>query len=145
MAASLADGRALAAVVLDLDHFKQVNDRYGHEAGDRVLQAVSRWLRMGLRAGDLAARNGGEEFVVLLPDTRADGATALIERVLAELCQVEHVADEGRFHCTFSAGVAEIEPGDTLTRLLARADGLLYRAKRAGRNRVETAPPAPLP
>lgn len=145
VASSLAHGRPLAAAVLDLDHFKQVNDRYGHEAGDRVLQAVSRWLRLGLRAGDLAARNGGEEFVVLLPDTRADGAAALIERVLAELRRMEHVADEERFSCTFSAGVAEIEPGDTLTRLLARADGLLYRAKRAGRNRVEASPAGPCP
>lgn len=83
--------------------------------------------------------------MALLPDTRADGAAALIERVLAELRQVERVADEERFHCTFSAGVTEIEPGDTLARLLARADGLLYRAKMAGRNRVEAAPAAPLP
>lgn len=136
-----ADGRPLAAVVLDLDHFKQVNDRHGHEAGDRVLQAVGRWLRTSLREGDLAARNGGEEFVMLLADTGADGAAALIERVLAELRLVEHAAGDERFHCTFSAGVAELEPGDTLARLLARADGLLYRAKAAGRDRVEVAPP----
>ena len=137
-----ADGRPLAAAVIDLDHFKQVNDRHGHEAGDRVLQAVARWLRMTLRADDLAARNGGEEFVLLLPGTGADEAAALVERVLADLRQVEHGTGSDRFVCTFSAGVAELEPGDTLTRLLARADDLLYRAKAAGRNRVETAPPA---
>jgi len=140
VATALADGGTLSAVVLDLDHFKQVNDHYGHEAGDRVLQAVARWLRMSLRAGDVAARNGGEEFVVLLPGTGAAGAASLIGRVLAEMRQVEHVADDQRFQCTFSAGVAELEPGDTLTRLLARADGLLYQAKEAGRDRVEAAP-----
>ncbi|MEZ5409873.1 MAG: GGDEF domain-containing protein [Acidimicrobiales bacterium] len=91
------------------------------------------------RSGDGARSggSGGEEFVMLLPGTGAAEAAALIGRVLAELEQLDHGTGNDRFRCTFSAGVSELQPGDTLTRLLARADGLLYRAKEAGRNRVE--------
>lgn len=132
----------IALVVLDIDHFKQVNDRYGHEAGDQALVALARHLRDGLRASDFSFRLGGEEFVLLL---RTDllGARRATENLLATFREKRF-----RFHeaapvqITFSAGVVEAplygQDFDTLFRL---ADEALYRAKEAGRNRVELAQP----
>jgi diguanylate cyclase (GGDEF)-like protein len=128
----------LAAVMLDLDHFKQVNDRYGHGAGDELLAALGELLRGTLRGADFAARVGGEEFVLLLPDSDEDGAVALAEKLRAA---VEHIsAPRVEQPLTASFGVA-VYPRDAQDgqELLRAADRALYTAKRAGRNRVVVA------
>jgi diguanylate cyclase (GGDEF)-like protein len=138
LAAGLERGEALALVVFDVDHLKPVNDRHGHLAGDDALRGVAETVRGRLRACDLAARYGGDEFALVLP--RASGAAA------AELAEALRRAVEARgfgpaadLHVTLSLGVAEARPGDSPEGLLARADGALYDAKRRGRNRVEYA------
>jgi len=125
-------GRAL--LVCDLDHFKQVNDTGGHAAGDRVLQAVSQVLREQVRAGDLVARFGGEEFVVLAACADLPAAAALAERIRARLARMPCRAT-GRA-VTGSLGVAWAASAQALPEALKRADALLYQAKQAGRNRV---------
>ena len=138
LAAGLERGEALALVLFDVDHLKPVNDRHGHLAGDDALRGVAETVRGRLRACDLAARYGGDEFALVLP--RASGAAA------AELAEALRRAVEARgfgpaadLHVTLSLGVAEARPGDSPEGLLARADGALYDAKRRGRNRVEYA------
>jgi diguanylate cyclase (GGDEF)-like protein len=127
-------GAPLSVAVLDLDHFKDFNDTRGHLAGDEVLRELSdRWLTE-LRDGDELARWGGEEFVVLLPDTTVPEAAEVIERLLAG-----GSGPGGPPPITASAGVAGYVAGTTAEELLAEADRLLYRAKRDGRNRVATA------
>lgn len=136
-------GHPLAVVLLDLDHFKQTNDSYGHAAGDVVLRHVSRLLWKTARQGDTVARFGGEEFVVVLPETDPDGARRFAERlrVAVEACTVDGM------RTTASFGVAAFIAGDDADSLLTAADEALYRAKESGRNRVERAtrnePPAP--
>jgi diguanylate cyclase (GGDEF)-like protein/PAS domain S-box-containing protein len=126
-------GDPLSVVVLDLDHFKEVNDRHGHEEGDRTLQALAARMRSATRASDVIARIGGEEFAWLLPDTPAEGAHALAER-LRGIVAAEPFGIAGTR--TISGGVAELGPGDDGAALLRAADARLYAAKARGRDRV---------
>jgi diguanylate cyclase (GGDEF)-like protein len=143
MIAQAARGRtSLAAIALDLDHFKQINDRHGHDRGDEVLAAAAAALRTSLRVSDFLSRSGGEEFVVLLPDTDLDGAFVVAENLRAAL---EAMAVPGLDQrVTGSFGVA-VYPEDAASAedLLRRADRALYLAKRNGRNRAEAAASAP--
>ncbi len=128
----------LSLLILDIDNFKNYNDMYGHQAGDRILSAVAQTLTRQLRPTDMAARYGGEEFVALLPDT--DGAEALdvAERIrIAVSAQVPGGSEQQPSSpVTVSIGLAQLGPGQDGATLLARADAALYRAKGAGRNCV---------
>lgn len=123
----------LSLAMLDLDHFKRVNDTWGHEMGDRVLQATASCLRNMLRQTDRAFRQGGEEFVLLMPATALEQATACAERLRVALSDF---SDDALPPMTASLGVARLLPGESAAELLARADAALYRAKNGGRNRV---------
>lgn len=133
-------GNPLSVVMLDIDHFKSVNDTYGHDEGDRVLQLLSRILRSQLRKVDIAGRLGGEEFAILLPNTSLPAARSLAERLRLEV-ETASLRTNGRIlRFTVSIGVAEAESASTaLEGLLKRADVALYCAKNLGRNRVEAA------
>ncbi len=130
----------LAFVLLDLDHFKQVNDRHGHPTGDAVLQAFAQAVRSRLRASDVFGRTGGEEFGLVLPGTDVAGARWLVEAVRREVEALHVINRDGApVQVTVSAGVAVADAHSQLTgdRLYGQADQSLYEAKRAGRNRVE--------
>lgn len=136
-------GRTVSLVLLDLDHFKRVNDELGHAAGDDVLVEVGRRLAGALRGGDTIARWGGEEFCLLLPDAGLDAAHAVVARLLERLRATAVPTREGPLVVTASAGVAELGLGESgIDALLHRADVALYEAKRAGRDRVMRAPPS---
>ncbi|MQP64758.1 diguanylate cyclase [Niveispirillum sp. SYP-B3756] len=132
-------GAPLAVLMVDIDHFKSVNDRWGHGMGDRLLKAVARTLADGVRADDMVARVGGEEFAVLLPDADAAMAAAVAERVRAAVALLQVEGDDGALSCTVSIGHASLAPGLSWEGLVKAADEALYRAKRGGRNRVEAA------
>lgn len=144
LARARSRGRPVALLLIDLDHFKLVNDQRGHQAGDRALQLVARLLGRALRHGDLAARWGGEEFCVLLNQADADAATAFDQGLRAQLLG-PGTAELG-FALGHSAGLAVLQPDDSgLDGLLQRADAALYQAKAAGRGRLcalVDAPPA---
>lgn len=133
-------GQPLSLLMVDIDHFKHVNDNFGHEAGDRAIIAVARALTEDMRSIDLASRFGGEEFVLLMPQTRAEVAAGAAERLRAAVAALQLRGDDGEaISLTISIGVASAEPGgeaDTASSLLVRADRALYRAKDEGRNRV---------
>ena len=131
----------LAVVLLDLDHFKEINDSFGHAAGDAMLREVSRLLLSLARQGDTVARWGGEEFVVVLPETHRPGAQRFAER-LRHTIEAHAV---GEMKTSTSCGVATMIPEDTVEALLGAADQALYQAKANGRNRTETAVRAPRP
>ena len=132
--------RPISVVMCDLDHFKQVNDQYGHGAGDIVLAGFGERVRQSLRGSDLAGRIGGEEFVLVLPETDLEGAELLAERLRVSLSETAHPLPTGSLHVTCSLGVAQRAAEDKdAGRLLARADEALYDAKRQGRNRVVVA------
>ena len=137
-------GQVLAVVLIDLDHFKLINDTYGHAAGDAVLQRFGSLLGATLRRSDLVCRHGGEEFVALMPETDGDAAQALLARLLEEFQQLPPEAVPGRRRLpggSFSAGVVLFpRHGNTLEQLLSRADRALYAAKNQGRARIEQAP-----
>lgn len=127
----------LALLALDLDRFKQVNDVYGHAAGDRVLIEFAATLRANLRLGDLGARTGGEEFIAVLPQTDRDAAAIVAERIRAQCADLPVSSDDGRvIRFSVSIGIALLDGRDSSASLLARADSALYQAKRDGRNRV---------
>jgi diguanylate cyclase (GGDEF)-like protein len=132
--------RPFALVVLDIDHFKATNDRWGHGAGDRLLQHIAMLLRGSLRETDYAGRIGGEEFGVLLPETELDEALALAERVRMTVVENPLAWSGSRIAATASFGVATC-PGSTVlpTEVPAEAEAALLRAKRGGRNRVAAA------
>lgn len=130
----------LAAAMLDLDHFKQINDRHGHAVGDQVLVELGRRLRHHVRPNDLAVRLGGEEFVVLWFDVGADSAIGMAERLRQALEQPAIETDAGPLSVSASVGVAsQGAAGEPLEALLKRADAAMYEAKRAGRHRVVSA------
>ena len=129
--------RPLAAIMFDIDHFKQVNDRHGHQAGDEVLVRVAQLARNQTRSGDLIGRIGGEEFVWLLPDVPAREVGRLAERLRSAIEKGTRGFDHP--HVTASIGMAMYRSGDTEESLLARADAALYDAKESGRNQVKRA------
>ena len=136
-----ARSRALSLLILDIDHFKTINDGYGHSAGDNVLREFSRRVRKAVRGIDLACRLGGEEFVVAMPDTDAALAVLVGERIRQKIAgEPFQITAAGSITVTVSVGVASLHsPHDTPQALLKRADEALYRAKREGRNRVAAA------
>ena len=141
-AAAVRTGARLACLMLDIDHFKEVNDRHGHLAGDAVLRAAGELLRDNVRGDDVAARFGGEEFVVLMVGSSLDGAGILAERirVLVERHEVRFADAMAPIRTTLSVGVAIRQPSQRSPHeLVEEADRALYRAKAAGRNRVALA------
>ncbi|WP_374334515.1 diguanylate cyclase [Leeia sp.] len=128
--------QALALAMLDIDHFKRINDSYGHPVGDRVIRSLSRMLQMRLRRFGQLGRYGGEEFAVLLPETSLEVAMQRIDALRQAYMQLQHTAGEVVFNSTFSAGVAAWKPGMTASELSLAADQALYRAKQGGRNQV---------
>jgi diguanylate cyclase (GGDEF)-like protein len=132
----------LAAVLLDLDHFKQINDVYGHDKGDEVLASVGATLTAGLRASDFAGRYGGEEFLLLLPETDAEGARILVERLRLAIAAITIKAVDLRVTASFGIAVLPDHAVDASS-LLRQADRALYAAKAAGRNRVDVVTDAP--
>lgn len=129
----------VALIMLDLDHFKAINDGYGHPVGDRVLVALAEALRQSMREVDVVGRLGGEEFAILMPDTTAEAAIQAAERIRKAIEELELDVDGQRIAVTASFGVAVFEKtgDDTIHDLFTRADRALYRAKQSGRNRVE--------
>lgn len=125
--------RPLSLVMLDIDRFKAINDEFGHLMGDKMLQAIASLARASLRTTDVLGRWGGEEFLVLCPETSAEDALAVAERIRDAVAKGRYPS--GRAH-TVSAGVASMAPEDSVDLLLQRADTALYRAKNSGRNRV---------
>jgi two-component system cell cycle response regulator len=129
-------GKKLSLLLCDIDHFKSVNDTYGHPAGDVVLKGVARTLARAARTTDVVARYGGEEFAIVMPETDAAGAMVIAERIRERVAQVTFETEQGPLRVTLSLGVATCpEDGDAKAALVERADGCLYHAKRTGRNR----------
>lgn len=128
----------MSLLMLDLDHFKSINDTYGHLSGDKVLRAVGHLLSEALRSTDFTARYGGEEFVVILPQTAEEQASQLAERLRQRIAALRFVHNGETFAITVSIGVASLQPGALARRrsLLEKADQALYQAKNQGRNRV---------
>ena len=135
--------RPLSVALLDLDHFKQINDSYGHDFGDEVLRGLVQVARKLVRPGDSIARMGGEEFMMLFPDTDADAAQRAMERLLQGFRnrRVLHRSTGQRVEMSFSAGVAQMQAGEPFGELYERADTALRKAKQGGRQQVVLAPP----
>jgi diguanylate cyclase (GGDEF)-like protein len=129
-------GAPVSLIMMDLDHFKSINDRYGHEVGDRALREAALHAKAELRDGDMLGRMGGEEFLVLLPMTNLEAATNLAERLRLSLAAVGLVEGVQIIRIPASLGVAELRDDEDATAWLRRADDGLYKAKAAGRNRV---------
>jgi diguanylate cyclase (GGDEF)-like protein len=140
--AARGEGRPLSLLMVDIDHFKRINDTFGHAAGDNALRLLGATLKESTRRADCVARLGGEEFAILLPGATAAIAQDIAERICRHTATLAVLDDRGRsFGFTVSIGLAALTPADRRPEdLLARADAALYRAKRAGRNRVEAEP-----
>jgi diguanylate cyclase (GGDEF)-like protein len=127
----------LAAIMLDIDHFKHINDTYSHAVGDEVLRTLARVCQANLRSVDLIGRYGGEEFAILLPDTDTDAARRVAERLRQAVAETPVIIPKGMVSFTVSLGVASLVDGNTtLAVLLDQADSAMYFAKRSGRNQV---------
>jgi diguanylate cyclase (GGDEF)-like protein len=127
-------GTALAVMMMDIDHFKQVNDSYGHHIGDTVLTAVAQTCRELCRESDLVCRFGGEEFLILLPSTTLDGAEIHAEKLRQAIEALTFSADEDSFSVTASFGLSQWQAETKIDRVISRADKALYQAKHDGRN-----------
>jgi diguanylate cyclase (GGDEF)-like protein len=135
--------RALALLLIDADHFKQINDELGHDVGDEALRTLAAVLQCTLRSEDLLGRLGGEEFVALLPETDAVAANTIAEWLRIAVEQTEFLVAQRLMPLKISIGIAVLRPGDEFTDLLRRADRAMYLAKSTGRNRVCGPLPAP--
>lgn len=134
-------GLPVCYAILDLDHFKRVNDSYGHTVGDSVLKTMARYLKQRLRRADVVGRYGGEEFVVVFFDASEAQALERLDSIREGFSRIYHAYDEGIFAVTFSAGLAHYPNFSNMMELMVAADNALYAAKRAGRNRVQLAKP----
>jgi diguanylate cyclase (GGDEF)-like protein len=137
IAAAQRHDKAVSLIMLDIDHFKQVNDTFGHPAGDAVLSQIAAAVRHVIRKGDYLVRYGGEEFIVVLPETRMRRAMGLAGRLRRILETLDIQLPDGNIiQKTASFGVASLKPGWDARRLLNEADTMLYQAKELGRNKV---------
>ncbi|MGV8142100.1 MAG: GGDEF domain-containing protein [Candidatus Pacearchaeota archaeon] len=125
----------LALVIIDLDYFKKINDKYGHIVGDAVLKRLGTVLKNSVRKYDIVSRFGGEEFIVLFPNTNLQRAKKVSERLRRKVSEDKEMK---RYNVTLSGGVSEYHEKDSVARMKQRADKALYRAKHNGRNRIET-------
>jgi diguanylate cyclase (GGDEF)-like protein len=129
--------RELSFLMIDIDHFKKINDVHGHLAGDYVLKEVAKHMQQRIRRDEVLARYGGEEFAIILPETNLEGGLALAEGLREKIEQSRFVFQGETIRVTISAGAAMLDESDRAsTDLIRRADEKLYEAKRAGRNRV---------
>ena len=134
-------GRSLSVLVLDIDHFKHINDTYGHDVGDKVIQGFADRISGAIRGIDLACRYGGEEFLVAMPDTDINFARIVAERLRQDIAGEKFILNNGRdiVEVTVSIGIASTDSStdvDTAQKLIKRADEALYEAKESGRNKV---------
>jgi diguanylate cyclase (GGDEF)-like protein len=128
---------SLSVALIDIDHFKKINDAHGHQAGDRVLKSIARLLQQRLRKVDYIGRYGGEEFAVILPNTDGETSLRVLNTLRGAFASISHQAGDGLFSCTFSGGVAVFTQGMDAQALIKQADVALYRAKDGGRNRIQ--------
>lgn len=136
MVRSQRQGKPLVFVMLDADHFKRVNDTWGHAAGDRVLRSLAKLLRQRLRRTDVVGRYGGEEFGLILNDIDAPAALLLLDAIRRDFAALRHTSGDAEFSVTFSAGIAEFPRHRKLDVLIGAADAALYAAKQGGRDRI---------
>ena len=129
-------GTSLAFAMIDIDHFKQINDTYGHPIGDRVIKSLARLLKQRLRASDLVGRYGGEEFAVILVNADRAAALQVLDTIRKDFCQLRYQSDGKEFTVTFSCGIADVSQFRDATKLIEASDKALYNAKHAGRNQV---------
>jgi diguanylate cyclase (GGDEF)-like protein len=141
---ALFDGRmgiappGTAVVMMDLDYFKRINDRFGHDSGDRILMAFAEVIHANIRSNDLAARMGGEEFCIIMPDSSPKASAVVADRIRSQIEAMIVQTENGPVRATVSAGIAVRSPEpETLQSLLSKADTALYEAKASGRNRVQ--------
>ncbi len=139
-------GISMCCLAIDIDHFKQINDHYGHDVGDKALRHLARILTESTRTSDAVARYGGEEFVIVLDNTALEGAGCLARKLRQDVAESVIYLPDGHFHMTISIGIAEYSPSMTFHEFVKEADMALYEAKAAGRNRVvmhlEPSPPS---
>jgi diguanylate cyclase (GGDEF)-like protein len=139
-ARSRRHGLRFSVLMLDIDHFKRINDTYGHPVGDLAIKAVASVCNKALRPQDILARYGGEEFVIALPHTDAEGAGTVAERIRQAVEQIEIAAEPGPVRFTVSIGVSTYRRDLPFEQIVGRADQALYQAKQTGRNRVVSLP-----
>ncbi|WP_296258700.1 MULTISPECIES: response regulator [unclassified Pseudomonas] len=132
------ENKPLSFAMLDIDHFKTVNDGHGHPMGDRVIKSLALFLKQRLRKTDYIGRYGGEEFAVVMPDTDLESAYSVLDEIRRRFAEIHYPAQPRDLFCTFSAGVVELGGGDDALMMASQADDALYRAKKAGRNQVQT-------
>ena len=133
---AFAENTPLCVAMIDIDHFKNVNDTYGHPMGDQVIRSVAWLLKQRVRKTDAVGRYGGEEFLVILPQANAAQARLLLDRIRLDFSQFSYPVQNTAFACTFSAGIAQLAPGLSAQALVKQADDALYRAKHQGRNQI---------
>jgi diguanylate cyclase (GGDEF)-like protein len=134
--AAQAEDLPLCVAMIDIDHFKKVNDTYGHPMGDQVIRSMAWLLKQRLRKTDSVGRYGGEEFLVILPQADAERANHLLDRIRVDFSQFHHPVNTSSFACTFSCGIAQLTPGISPQALVKLADEALYKAKKQGRNQI---------
>jgi len=134
--AAFAEGTPLCVAMIDIDHFKKVNDTYGHPMGDQVIRSMSWLLKQRLRKTDAVGRYGGEEFLVILPQANGERARQLLDRIRIDFSEFRHPVNGTTFACTFSCGIAQLQPGMTAQSIVKLADEALYQAKHQGRNQI---------
>ena len=144
MVSSLAPASTLSVAMIDIDHFKAVNDTYGHPVGDQIIRGLAWLLKGRLRSSDMIGRYGGEEFLIALPDITHEQACIVIDRIRQDFSSLPHAHPAGVLFSSFSAGIASFPFYENAQRLTEAADNALLEAKRHGRNRVESALPRPL-
>ncbi|MBC3346256.1 PleD family two-component system response regulator [Pseudomonas sp. SWRI196] len=133
------EDKPLSFAMLDIDHFKRVNDSHGHPMGDRVIKSLALFLKQRLRKTDFIGRYGGEEFAIVMPDTDIDAAYKVLDEIRQRFAEIHYPAQPQDLWCTFSAGVVQMSEESDSLMMASQADEALYRAKHAGRNRVQSA------
>ena len=134
------ENQPLSFAMLDIDHFKKVNDGHGHPMGDRVIKSLAVFLKRRLRKTDFIGRYGGEEFAIVMPDTDLEAAHQVLDEIRQRFAEIHYPARPHDLSCTFSAGIAQLNDGSDGVNMAYRADAALYRAKGAGRNRIMLSP-----